>query len=174
MWRHVRPEAGAPFRVLVRHADAGLRSTWSGPDEWRGLTDLGHAQAAAVAAKLRDLPILRILSSPSLRCRQTAVPIARELSLEVEPCWQLKSDVHLRHLLRLLGDCRTDSAVLCTHRETLQLLLADLAQLGAVTGDETAGPMAMAAVWILSGTLDDTASVRLEYLSPTAAVPRLR
>jgi phosphohistidine phosphatase SixA len=39
-----------PFRVLIRHADAGSRAAWVGHDEWRGLTELGCAQAEESAA----------------------------------------------------------------------------------------------------------------------------
>lgn len=151
-----------PFRVLIRHADAGSRSAWVGHDEWRGLTDLGHAQAAEAAARLRDLPILRILSSPSLRCRQTVVPLARELSLDVEPCWQLGAAVELEPALRFLDDDETASAVLCTHRETLQLLFAHLAEVEAVRA-EGVSPMSMAAAWILHGTVGRD-GLRLEHL----------
>jgi phosphohistidine phosphatase SixA len=151
-----------PFRVLIRHADAGSRAAWVGNDEWRGLTDLGEAQAADAAARLRDLPILRILSSPSMRCRQTVVPLARELSLDVEPCWQLGATVELRHPLRFLSDDETASAVLCTHRETLQMLFAHLSEVEAAPADRVS-PMSMAAAWILHGTVGRDV-VRLEYL----------
>ena len=151
-----------PFRVLIRHADAGSRAAWVGHDEWRGLTDLGQAQAVEAAARLRDLPILQILSSPSLRCRQTVVPLARELSLDVEPCWQLGRTVKLKQALRFLSTEETASAVLCTHRETLQMLFAHLAEVEAVPADRVS-PMTMAAAWILYGTVGRDV-VRLEYL----------
>jgi phosphohistidine phosphatase SixA len=174
MWRPTRPESGTPIRVLLRHADAGLRSAWSGPDEWRGLTEAGDAQAAAVPARLRSLPILRILSSPSLRCRQTVVPIARELSVDVEPCWQLGPHVELRDLLRLLGDPETNSALLCTHRETLQLLSAHLAEVGWAQDGESISAMPMGAAWILCGTVGTVGSAWLQYLPSSGAVPLLR
>jgi phosphohistidine phosphatase SixA len=151
-----------PFRVLICHADAGSRTAWVGHDEWRGLTDLGQAQAAEAAARLRDLPILRILSSASMRCRQTVVPLARELSLDVDPCWQLGATVELEHPLRFLSDDETASAVLCTHREILQMLFAHLAEVEAAPADSVS-PMTMAAAWILYGTVGRDV-VRLEYL----------
>jgi len=131
-------------------------------------------QAAAVPARLRSLPILRILSSPSLRCRQTVVPIARELSVDVEPCWQLGPHVGLRDLLRLLDDPETNSALLCTHRETLQMLSTHLADVGWAHDGETISPMPMAAAWILQGTVGTVDSAWLEYLPPSGAVALLR
>jgi phosphohistidine phosphatase SixA len=108
------------------------------------------------------LPIVRILSSPAMRCRQTVVPLARRLSVDVEPCWQLRGTVELKDVLQFLGDDETASAVLCTHRETLQMLFAYLAQAEAAP-TERVSPMSMAAAWILHGTVGRDV-VRLEYL----------
>ena len=119
MWRS-KARPSEPVRVLVRHADAGLRSEWRGSDEWRGLTDAGHGQARAIVRMIEDLPVERILSSPSLRCRQTVVPLALAQALDVEPCWQLGACVAPEDLIALLADPATASAVVCTHRETLQ------------------------------------------------------
>lgn len=152
-----------PFRVLIRHADAGSRAAWVGHDDWRGLTDLGCAQAVEVAARLRDLPILRVLSSPALRCRQTVVPLARELSVDVEPCWQLGKAAELDQMLQFLSDDdETASAVLCMHRETLEALFAHLAEVEDAPTEQVS-PMSMAAAWVLYGTVGRDA-VRLEYL----------
>jgi phosphohistidine phosphatase SixA len=164
------PGVDGPVRVLLRHADAGLRTAWSGPDEWRGLSRLGQAQATAVAARLAGLPIRRILSSPSLRCRQTVVPLARKLSIDVEPCRELASQVELGSLLRLLRDAQTEAAVLCTHRETLQLLFTHLLRAGVAVGSGI-DPMAMAAAWVMRGTPGGVGQIRLDYV-PAAGAAR--
>jgi phosphohistidine phosphatase SixA len=153
------------FRVLVRHADAGLRSEWPGRDEWRGLTEVGHAQATAVAGMLSDLQILHIFSSPSLRCRQTVVPLALAGGLDVEPCWALGSRVEADTVLDLLADPATVSSVLCTHRETLQSLFGHIPGGSMVAGS---GPMDMGAVWIVRGTVTDPDGARCEYLGSGA------
>src|SRR5215211_81668 len=111
MWRRKLQSVEA-FRVLVRHADAGLRSEWLGSDEWRGLTALGHEQARAVAGVLGGLQIRRLLSSPSLRCRQTVVPLARVQGLDAEPCPALGAQVGPEAVLALLADPATESSVL--------------------------------------------------------------
>src|SRR3984893_7464329 len=69
---------------LVRHAKAGSRRDWEGPDECRPLTAAGRLQAAAIAERLRARPVTRLLSSPYLRCVQTLEPLAKELGLVVE------------------------------------------------------------------------------------------
>jgi len=159
-----------PVRVLLRHADAGLKSEWFGPDDWRGLTGLGHDQARAVVAILGDLPIQRILSSPSLRCRQTVVPLAKARELDVEPCWQLGCNAEVADVLGLLADPDTDAAVVCTHRETLQALFEQLTW-SRVAVPGAGAPMEKAAVWILRGTVGDEQPARLEYLGSGAALP---
>ena len=171
MWRR-RSRPGEPLRVLVRHADAGVRSAWYGSDEWRGLTGPGHSQAVAVAAMLGGLPLLRILSSPSLRCRQTVVPLALAEALDVEPCWQLGLQAEPADVLGLLADPETESAVLCTHRETLQALFGQLPGSGPAVA-EAGDPMEMAAVWILRGTVGSGEPARLEYVGSGAALARV-
>ena len=168
MWRR-RTQPSEPVRVLVRHADAGLRSEWCGSDEWRGLTDAGHGQAKAIVRMIEELPVERILSSPSLRCRQTLVPLALARALDVEPCWQLGACVEPGDLIALLADPSTDSAVVCTHRETLQLLFAHLAGTYRVVA-EAVEPMDKGAVWILRGALGGPQAPRLDYVGPAAAL----
>ncbi|MFL6128459.1 MAG: SixA phosphatase family protein [Mycobacteriales bacterium] len=159
----------APVRLLLRHADAGVRAEWVGPEEWRGLSGLGRLQAEELVARLRGLPLVRVLSSPSLRCRQTVVPVARALAVDVEPRRELADDADPVRLIRLLEDPETDGAVLCTHRETLEALFAHLARKDTVIPDSDP-PMEKAAAWLLRGVVANGAngangaSVQLRYL----------
>ena len=69
---------------LVRHADAGRRAQWNGPDDQRPLDDSGRAQAAALAEALAPgPPVSAVLSSAYTRCVQTVEPLAAALGLEV-------------------------------------------------------------------------------------------
>jgi phosphohistidine phosphatase SixA len=156
-------------RLLVRHADAGLRSEWRGSDEWRGLTDAGHGQARAIVRMIGDLPVERILSSPSLRCRQTVVPLALARALDVEPCWQLGAYVPAEDMVALLADPGTASAVVCTHRESLQALFEHLAGTYQMAA-EAVEPMAKGAVWILRGPVGGPQAPRLDYLGSATAL----
>jgi phosphohistidine phosphatase SixA len=150
--------------LLLRHADAGVRADWAGiDDEWRGLSPLGWEQAEEVAARLGGLPLRRVLSSPSLRCRQTVVPLARGLVLDVEPQPELAINADPDRLLSLLRDPETASAVLCTHRETLEALFRNLA-LGHTVVPAAGPPMEKAAAWLLRGVVGDWSGVRLRYL----------
>jgi phosphohistidine phosphatase SixA len=149
--------------LLLRHADAGVRAEWRGSDEWRGLSPLGWEQAEEVAARLGGLPLRRVLSSPSLRCRQTVVPLARGLLVDVEPEPELAVGADPERLLRLLQDPETEWAVLCTHRETLEALFATLALAHPVTPAGSL-PMEKAAAWLLRGAIGDRGGVELRWL----------
>ena len=69
---------------LVRHAKAGSRSGWVGPDEARPLSKGGREQAENMARTLAERPVRRILSSPYTRCVETVGPLATKLGLPVE------------------------------------------------------------------------------------------
>ena len=71
---------------LVRHAS----TAWSG-QRWCGRTDLplsavGRAEAGLLAARLAAglPPTVTLVSSPALRARETAAPIAQATGLQVE------------------------------------------------------------------------------------------
>lgn len=68
--RHGRTATNAAARLLGR-ADPPL-------------DEVGVAQAAAVAGRLADLGVARVVSSPLLRARETAAAIAHAAGVEVE------------------------------------------------------------------------------------------
>jgi phosphohistidine phosphatase SixA len=155
-----------PSRVLLRHADAGVRAEASQPDAWRALTPLGWVQANGVVGRLRHVTIVRLFTSPALRCRQTVVPLARSLSADIEPRAELAIDADPHRLLDFLRDPETEQAVLCTHRETLDRLFT----LVSVTGGggqavDGVAPMAKAAIWTIRPRTDSGQPV-IRYLSP--------
>jgi probable phosphomutase (TIGR03848 family) len=63
--------------LLVRHGlTAGTGSVLTGRMPGIGLDDRGQGQAAAVGARLAEVPLDAIISSPLQRCRETAAAIA--------------------------------------------------------------------------------------------------
>ena len=56
---------------LIRHAHAGNKRNWSGPDEERPLSAKGQAQAEGIAGEFGDVGVKRVISSPAVRCRET-------------------------------------------------------------------------------------------------------
>jgi broad specificity phosphatase PhoE len=66
-----------PRLYLVRHAEPA--ALWGAhPDP--GLSELGHSQAAQVAARLITLSATHLITSPLARCQETAKPTEERLS----------------------------------------------------------------------------------------------
>ncbi|MCW2496277.1 bifunctional NUDIX hydrolase/histidine phosphatase family protein [Jatrophihabitans sp.] len=82
--------------VLVRHAKAGKRSQWSGPDDLRPLDPNGIRQAARLRKALSYFGPERIYSAVPLRCQQTVQPLADSLGLIVEVQDAFSDETYLR------------------------------------------------------------------------------
>jgi 8-oxo-(d)GTP phosphatase len=127
--------------VVVRHASAGHRESWDGPDEERPLDEVGHRQAAALVGLLRAYDIRRIHSSDFLRCRETVAPLAESqgLGVDLEPLLGERDgladvDAATRKFVDLVR--RPGAAVLSTQRKVVDAVLASVLRLlGAPTTD---------------------------------------
>ncbi|WP_333585606.1 histidine phosphatase family protein [Phenylobacterium sp.] len=75
-----------PRLYLIRHGKPA--ATWGGHDDDPGLDETGAAQARAARDVLLALPAehrpRRVVSSPLARCRETAMPTAQALGVEIE------------------------------------------------------------------------------------------
>jgi probable phosphomutase (TIGR03848 family) len=85
-----------PIVILARHGRStanadGVLAGWS-PDVH--LDERGTAQAAALAARLADVPLAAVVTSPLERCRETVQPL-----LDARPDLPLHADERL-------GECR--------------------------------------------------------------------
>ena len=72
-----------PALLLVRHARAGDRHDFGGPDELRPLDRRGREQARRLADVLPNFGPVEVLSADRVRCRQTVEPLAERLGLTV-------------------------------------------------------------------------------------------
>lgn len=80
------PPAWATHMVLVRHAVTPQTGPLlSGRTPGIDLSDEGRAQAAALGARLAELPVAAVYASPIERTTQTAEAIAAPHGLEVHP-----------------------------------------------------------------------------------------
>ncbi|MEZ2122126.1 NUDIX domain-containing protein [Corynebacterium sp. CCM 9203] len=70
--------------LLVRHAHAFARRTWSGNDDVRPLDKKGRRQATALTELLAPYRPDRIYSAKPDRCVATAEPLAAHLGLDIE------------------------------------------------------------------------------------------
>jgi phosphohistidine phosphatase SixA len=148
--------------LVVRHADAGDKLTWEGPDSLRPLSPSGHLQAEGLVFRLEDYPVERILSSPTLRCYQTVEPLARDRLLEVETVPALGVDTTSAQLLVLFWDLELRNTVLCTHGEGIGLLLTRLIADALMADDPLDWPKG--STWLLERV--NRRQVRGRFLSP--------
>jgi len=148
---------------LIRHGKAGDRGRWERPDELRPLTKAGYRQADALAERLRDEAIGRVISSPAVRCADTVRPLAERLGLKLEQDLDLMEGMGPDHAARLAVQATPGSGlVLCTHGDVIWELLTDLEAAGVPL---TAGiPAKKGSVWVLE--VEAGAVVRGTYQPP--------
>jgi len=83
-----RPACNAAAMILLRHGQSEFNLHFGATRRDPGvvdapLTELGHAQAAEAAQRMRGERIRRIIVSPYTRALQTAAPIAAALAVPV-------------------------------------------------------------------------------------------
>jgi 8-oxo-dGTP diphosphatase len=147
---------------LVRHAHAGSKGDWDGPDTVRPLSAAGRREADGLLVRLRDYPIGRILTSPADRCRQTVEPLASQRGLAIEVDDGLGTDGTAGHVLDLLADDAVAAAVLCTHGEVIGKVFEHLLAGGLHLPDRPRWPKG--STWVLDGS-GATVS-KASYLEP--------
>ncbi len=123
------PNDTAPL-ILLRHASAGDRREWTGPDQARPLDAAGVAEAAALADLLRCFGPARLISSPAERCLATLRPLAAATGgkIEVEELFGLglpDSPETVAAVAEAAAAVAAEpvAAVLCAHRENMPVLL---------------------------------------------------
>jgi phosphohistidine phosphatase SixA len=148
--------------LVVRHADAGDKRTWRGPDVLRPLSPTGQRQAEGLVVRLEDYPVERILCSPTLRCQQTVEPLARDRMLRIESVPALGVDTTPAQLLTVFWDLELRNSVLCTHGEGIGLLLTRLIADALLVEGPLDWPKG--STWLLQRT--DQRQVRGRLLAP--------
>ena len=113
---------------LVRHASAGIREHWSGPDELRPLSSSGRRQAQGLVGLLAGARVTRIISSPAVRCVQTVEPLAASRGLRVETDERLLEGARIADAMQLIVSA--GAAVLCTHGDIVEGVVLELARSG--------------------------------------------
>jgi len=111
---------------LSRHAHAGDKHAWTGPDLMRPLSETGRREAHGLLAQLRDDPIGRILSSPAVRCLQTVEPLAARRGLTTETSEALGVEGDPAALEALLADPGAGNLLVCSHGELIGTVLRRL------------------------------------------------
>jgi 8-oxo-dGTP diphosphatase len=116
---------------VIRHAEAGDRKRWTGPDEARPLSRGGRRQAAGLAERFAGEPFVQCLSSPFLRCVQTLEPLADARRLTIEPLDQLTEGRPWEYLEKLILEAEGEGpTAVCVHGDVLVGLMTDLFERG--------------------------------------------
>lgn len=120
--------------VIVRHANAESRSSWTEADPLRPLDATGRERAQALIALLKAYDVTRVVTSPAVRCLDTVLPYAvtEELKIRLKPglseeSFAQRPDHAPRHLTKLLA--RGSATVVSTHGPVLPRLLEQLADM---------------------------------------------
>ncbi len=130
---HDRGELETWPLLIVRHAKAKPRSSWSKAEGERPLAATGMRQAQAVGRLLQAWKPARIVSSPWLRCVATIAPYAKAADAKVKLNEALTEHRHGRSpqktaaVVEALFDKQRAVAV-CTHRPALPTVLKQLAK----------------------------------------------
>jgi phosphohistidine phosphatase len=115
--------------ILVRHAEAAPGE----PDELRALTAAGRETARALGEQLGRERIDAVVSSPLLRARETAEPIARAAGVAAEADERLAPGADVEDV-RAVVIGRGESVVVVGHQPDCGEILL------ALTGREAAFP----------------------------------
>jgi 8-oxo-dGTP diphosphatase len=159
-----------PVVYLVRHAHAGPKARWQGPDLVRPLSAQGRREALGLIERLDGHPVGRVLSSPAVRCLQTVEPLAARLGRPVEANEALGVDGPVAGVLELLGDLALDEAVLCTHGEQIGEVFDELHQAGLELSDPPRWPKGC--TWVLRRVAGQ--GWKGIYLAPLAIEPEVQ
>lgn len=154
---------------LVRHAVAVGRSAWKGPDHLRPLTKRGLRQADGLVDILTgaDVDVRRVASSPALRCRDTVLPVASKLGLDVDDAPELAEGSKPKDALALLHRLARDAgdAVACAHGDLIPELVRKLGRDGMSWDGDLR--FAKGSTWVLE--TDGTRFTEGRYVPPCDA-----
>ena len=169
-----------PALLLVRHAKAGSKSDWDGPDELRPLDDRGRRQAAQLARVLPLFCPVELLTAERVRCRETLEPLAARTGLDVHLLPELGEEEYtadpqaalatVERLLDRTGDGGTPGpVVVCSQGGAIPSVLAALGVRFAGTGGAPAPPAAKGSTWVLTGRPGALAADYYRDFSPESA-----
>jgi len=149
----------SPSLLLVRHASAGERADFDGPDELRPLDRRGRDQARRLAELLPLFRPVDLLSADRVRCRQTVEPLADRVGLGMrrapelgEEEFQADPEAGLALVERLL-EPRADGGVtvVCSQGGAIPSVLMALGVRPEGISGRLWPPSAKGSVWALGG-----------------------
>ena len=131
---------------LIRHAKAGKKSQFEGPDVQRPLDEAGWLQAKALATSIASFNPTCLLSSPYLRCMQTLQDLGERTGQPVQQEARLAENSDIGEFVGLL-EAVADGAVLCSHGDMIPAAIRLLERRGMNMTTEP--DTRKASVWVL-------------------------
>ena len=132
--------------IIWRHAEAEVQSE-TGHDADRVLTKRGHKDAAKMAKWLvKHVPDhIALVSSPAIRCLQTAQPLHHLMGSEIKVADFLSVDGNVEGIIKAIsGLNNTETLLMVGHQPNLGLLISQLLGMS-----ESACVVKKGAVWWL-------------------------
>ncbi len=140
---------------LVRHAKAGRKSQWDGPDLTRPLDELGRIQAKALATKISEVTPTKLMSSPFLRCVQSLEDLSDLTGLPILTDKRLAEEKDVADAVHLLEHA-PDRTVICSHGDMIPAVIHTLESRGMTI--TTTPDWRKASVWVLERTKESFTS----------------
>jgi 8-oxo-dGTP diphosphatase len=168
-----------PTLLLVRHAHAGSRSDWDGPDDLRPLDGKGRRQAERLAEVLPAFGPRELFSARRTRCEETVAPLGERLGLPVQPSAELGEEEFaddpqpgLAVVERLLPP-RTEPGVtvVCSQGGAIPSVLLSLGVRWEGVAGRLYPPAAKGSVWVLGGRPGAMVADYYRDLDPDPAAP---
>ena len=143
---------------LVRHARTETRRSWQGDELLRPLSEGGHEEAVALARAFRGEPLVRVVSSPALRCQQTVQPLTQATGVPIAVDDRLGVGEGVERALECFPRPDEGPTLFCTDGELIPSILRFFELTDADIDAQI--PCKKGSVWVLRGRAS----------SPTSAI----
>jgi len=164
--------ADAHIVLLVRHAKAGHRSGWTGPDEQRPLSAAGADQAKALRAMLPLFGPARVHAADRTRCVETVRGLADDLGVPVtvepvftEEAFEQDPDAAVERLSHIASG--PGVPVICSQGRTIPALIRRIAARSGLPLHDL--PCKKGSTWVLS--FAGTTLVAADYIATALPTP---
>lgn len=157
--------------LLVRHAKAGNRSGWQGPDTSRPLSPAGREQADALRALLPLFAPTSVYAADKVRCVDTVAGVAEDIGVPVVVDASLDEESYRgapeETIRRLIAIVRGDGVpVICSQGGVIPGAIGELASRSGLGVNRV--PSKKASTWVLSFSEDEPLGLLDAYYIPTA------
>lgn len=155
--------ADHPVLYLVRHAHAGVRQEYDGPDDTkRPLSVRGWKQTKQITKLLKHRGITRLITSPYTRCYETLLPLSDTLKVKIETHPALAETASSAEVSQLIDEVRSARVALCSHGNIIPAALQHLERSGMQMVDPFA--CQKGSIWV--ATTPEGQQTQARYVPP--------